>query len=339
MQMNPVILTLGGFISCAILIVFSGVRLSKYGDIIADLSGLGKAWIGLILMAAVTSLPELFSGFSSILILKKPDIAVGAVFGSCAFNLAILALLDFFVPGKPISSVVTRSQILAGFLGMILIILSVIEIHFGKLFPERGWFGLFPGLIIFIYLISIRIIFENDRQAQKAIENLTSQSHKKEIKISLKKAIIKFFFYSVLIVAAALALPYFAEKLAQDTGINESFVGTLLVAASTSLPEMVVSIAAVRMGSIDLAVGNLLGSNIFNMFILAIDDLIYTDGPILLATNPNHALSALVTLLMTSVISISILFGSPKKRFALGVDAIIMILLYAALLFALNFLE
>ncbi|MCF8452360.1 MAG: hypothetical protein K9G42_04110 [Pedobacter sp.] len=337
--MNPIILTLGGFISCALLIVFSGVRLSKYGDIIADLSGLGKAWIGLILMAAVTSLPELFSGFSSILILKKPDIAVGAVFGSCSFNLAILALLDYFVPGKPISSVVTKSQILAGFLGMILIILSVIEIHFGKLFPEKGWFGLFPGLIIFIYLISIRIIFENDRQAQKAIENLASQAHKMEIKISLKNAVIKFLIYSVLIVTAALALPYFAEKLAEETGIKESFVGTLLVAASTSLPEMVVSIAAVRMGSIDLAVGNLLGSNIFNMFILAIDDLIYTDGPILLATNPNHALSALVTLLMTCVISISILFGSPKKRFALGLDAIIMILLYSALLFALYYLE
>lgn len=337
--MNPIILTLGGFIFCALLIVLSGIRLSKYGDIIADLSGLGKAWIGLILMAAVTSLPELFSGFSSILILKKPDIAVGAVFGSCAFNLAILALLDYFVPGKPISSVVTKSQILAGFLGMILIILSVIEIHFGKLFPEKGWFGLFPGLIIFIYLISIRIIFENDKQAQKAIDSFEGPTHKKEIKISLKKAIIKFLFYSVLIVTAALALPYFAEKLAEETGISESFVGTLLVAASTSLPEMVVSIAAVRMGSIDLAVGNLLGSNIFNMFILAIDDLIYTDGPILLATNSNHALSALVTLLMTSVISISILFSSPKKRFALGIDAVIMIMLYVALLFALYYLE
>ena len=336
--MNPLIMTIFGFASCALVIVYSGVRLSKYGDIIADLSGLGKAWIGLILMAAVTSLPELFSGISSIVIMKKPDIAVGAVFGSCAFNLAILALLDYFVPGKPISSVVTKSQILAGFLGMILLTLSVIEINFGKLFPERGWLGLFPALIIIIYLISIRIIFENDRQAQKAIENLTSQSHKKEMKISLKKAILKFLFYSVLIVTAALALPYFAEKLAQEAGINESFVGTLLVAASTSLPEMVVSIAAVRMGSIDLAVGNLLGSNIFNMFILAIDDLIYTDGPILLATNPNHALSALVTLLMTSVISISIIFGSPKKRFALGVDAIIMMLLYAALLSALYYL-
>ncbi len=179
MQLNPVILNLGGFISCALLIVFSGVRLSKYGDIIAVLSGLGKAWFGLILMAAVTSLPELFSGFSSILLLKKPDIAVGAVFGSCAFNLAILALLDYFVPGKPISSIVTRSQILAGFLGMILFTLSVIEINFGKLFPEKGFFGLFPALIILIYLISIRIIFENDRQTQKAIDKLETQPHKK----------------------------------------------------------------------------------------------------------------------------------------------------------------
>jgi len=336
--LDSIILSFAGFLSCALLIVFSGVRLSKYGDQIADLSGLGKAWIGLILMSAVTTLPELFSGFSSILILKKPDIAVGAVFGSCALNLAILAFLDYFVPGKPISSVVTKSHILAGFLGMILITLSVIEINFGKLFPENEWFGIFPALIIIIYFISIRIIFENDRNQIKAIDSPVSPTHIQETKNLLKETIIQFLIYAVLIVAAALALPYFAEKLAQETGISESFIGTLLVAGSTSLPELVVCIAAVRMGSIDLAVGNLLGANIFNMFILAIDDLIYTDGPILLATNPNHALSALVALLMTCVISISILFGSPKKRFALGIDAIIMILLYAGLLSALNYL-
>ncbi|MDP3466867.1 MAG: hypothetical protein Q8S11_00930 [Daejeonella sp.] len=336
--MDSIILSFAGFLSCALLIVFSGVRLSKYGDLIADLSGLGKAWIGLILMSAVTTLPELFSGFSSILILEKPDIAVGAVFGSCALNLAILAFLDYFVPGKPISSVVTKSHILAGFLGMILITLSVIEINFGKLLPENEWFGIFPVIIIIIYLISIRIIFENDKNQKRAVDSSSNATRTQETKILLKKAILQFLIYAVLIVAAALALPYFAEKLAQETGISESFIGTLLVAGSTSLPELVVCIAAVRMGSIDLAVGNLLGANIFNMFILAIDDLIYTDGPILLATNPNHALSALVALLMTCVISISILFGSPKKRFALGIDAIIMILLYAGLLSALHYL-
>ncbi len=84
----------------------------------------------------------------------------------------------------------------------------------------------------------------------------------------------------------------------------------------------------------DMAVGNLLGSNIFNMLILAFDDLIYTKGPLLLVTNPDHALSGMVTLLMTSVVGISILYGSPTKRFVLAIDAIILIVLYTILMLA-----
>lgn len=84
----------------------------------------------------------------------------------------------------------------------------------------------------------------------------------------------------------------------------------------------------------DMAVGNLLGSNIFNMLILAFDDLIYTKGPILLDTNPDHALSGLVTLLMTSVVGIGILYGSPTKRFVLAIDAILLIVLYTVLMIA-----
>lgn len=92
----PIILL--AFILCATLIVIDGSKLSKYGDIIAELTGMGKAWFGLILMAAVTSLPELFTGFSSIVLIHSPDIAVGDIMGSCAFNLFILACLDFYVP-------------------------------------------------------------------------------------------------------------------------------------------------------------------------------------------------------------------------------------------------
>ena len=112
---------IAGFAICSSLIVFSGTRLSKYGDIIAELTGMGKAWFGLILMAAVTSLPELFTGISSIVFIDSPDIAVGDIMGSCAFNLLILAVLDYFVPGRPISSIVTKSHVLAGFFGIFLI--------------------------------------------------------------------------------------------------------------------------------------------------------------------------------------------------------------------------
>jgi len=292
--------------------------------------------MGLILMAAVTSLPELFTGFSAIVLIDSPDIAVGSIMGSLSFNLVILAVLDYFVPGKPLSSVVTKSHVLAGFFGMILIVLSIIGILYGDLMPDIGWFSTFPVLLIILYLLTIRIIYENDRKfSTDTIQGVNTEYRDRYKDINLKMAIKRYVYYALIVIAGAILLPYFADELATRTGMSESFVGTLLVAATTSLPELVISIAAVRMGSMDMAVGNLLGSNIFNMLILAINDLLYTKGKLLLVSDPNHALSGLVTLLMTAVVGVSILIGSPKKRFVLGIDAIILIILYISLILSL----
>lgn len=334
--MNSLAALVIGFILCAALITYSGTRLSKYGDIIAELTGMGKAWMGLIMMAAVTSLPELFTGFSAIVLIDSPDIAVGGIMGSLSFNLLILAVLDYFVPGKPLSSVVTKSHVLAGFFGMILIIFSIIGILYGDLMPDIGWFSTFPVILILIYLLTIRVIYDNDRKFATEINQSKEIELSKEYKgVNLKVAIKKYLLYATLVVIGSLLLPYFADNLAKVTGMSESFIGTLLVAATTSLPELVVSIAAVKIGSMDMAVGNLLGSNIFNMLVLAIDDLIYTKGKLLLQSDPNHVLSGLVTLLMTAVVGVSILVESPKKRFFLGIDAIIIIALYLALIYSL----
>ena len=158
---------------------------------------------------------------------------------------------------------------------------------------------------------------------------------KEEKNIPLKIAIKRYILFALVVVSAAIALPFFADHLAEQSGMNKSFVGTLLVAATTSLPELVVSIAAVRMGSLDIAVGNLLGSNIFNMLILAIDDILYTKGPLLSLVNSDHALSGLTALLMTSVTGLGILYSVPHKRFALGADAVVLAILYLALMITL----
>src|SRR3970040_2840657 len=93
-----------GFIACTSVIVYSGTRLSKYGDIIAEKTGLGRTWIGVVLMASVTSLPELVTGISSVTFADVPDIAVGDVLGSCVFNMFILAFLYAFYKPIPISA-------------------------------------------------------------------------------------------------------------------------------------------------------------------------------------------------------------------------------------------
>ena len=109
------------FLMCAAVIFFAGTRLSKYGDVIAEKSGLGRTWIGVILMASVTSLPELITGFSSVVVFDLPNIAAGDVLGSCMFNLLILAFLDFQTPGASVSSRAHHGHILTAGFGVILL--------------------------------------------------------------------------------------------------------------------------------------------------------------------------------------------------------------------------
>jgi cation:H+ antiporter len=115
--------------------------------------------------------------------------------------------------------------------------------------------------------------------------------------------------------------------------LGNSFFGTLFIAAATSLPELVVSLAALRMGSIDMAVGNLLGSNVFNIFILGIDDVFYKEGSLFKAISSTHLLSVFFTIIMTAVVGLGLLFKPKKKQvWLLSIDTFIILLLYLALM-------
>lgn len=325
-----------GFFACSALIIFSGTRLANYGDQIANLTGMGKAWLGLVLMASITSLPELVNGISSIVIIDTPDIAVGDIMGSCVFNLLILAVLDYFVTGKPLSSVVTKSHVMAGLLSIFLLTLAVIIIVFGHIFPIIGWFSSASFFIVFLYLAAVRILFKNGHKNQlSSTTHVVCPARDARYNTSLSLAVKRYILFALVVVATAIALPFFADRLSEQSGINKSFIGTLLVAATTSLPELAVSIAAVRIGSVDIAVGNLLGSNIFNILILAVDDILYTKGPLLSLVSPDHALSGLTALLMTTVAGIGIIYSTPRKRFVLGADAVVLIFLYTILMITL----
>ena len=130
-----------GFIVCSLAIVYAGMKLSVYGDRIAELTGLGNAWIGLILMASITSLPELITGISSVAILNAPDLAAGDIFGSCVFNLLILSVLDA-LHKKPVFSLVRNTHVFAGACAIILITISGLGILLADEIPVIG-FSLF----------------------------------------------------------------------------------------------------------------------------------------------------------------------------------------------------
>ncbi len=316
------------FLICTIVIVFSGSRLSHYGDVIAEKTGMGRTWIGVILMASTTSLPELFTGISSVAIFNSPNIAVGDVLGSCMFNLLILAMLDVGLKVAPISTLAHQGQILTASFGVLLLGLTTISLLAGRTIPTLGWIGLYSLVIPLVYLAAMRIVFIYEKR--RIAEFLTEiKEEARYERISKAAAYLRFTFYAAMIVIAATYLPYVADQLATITGLGRTFVGSIFVALSTSLPEIVVCKAALQMGAVDLAVGNVLGSNLFNLVILAIDDMFFLKGPLLSFVSSTHAVTACAAMTMTAITMIALMYRSKKRILFFSWDSLGVFLVYA----------
>ncbi len=326
------------FFVCASVIVYSGTKLARYGDIIAEKTGLGRAWIGLVLMASVTSLPELVTGVSSVTFAGVPDIAVGDILGSCVFNMLILALLDSAHRPQPLSAKAHHGHVLSAGFGILLLGIVTVSLLLRDRIPSLGWIGLYTPLVMGIYLIAMRLVyFYEKRQIAEFIKEMAVEMQYE--KMSLKTAIAHYSIHAIVVVIAAIFLPGLGEAIAEATGLGETFVGNIFIAVSTSLPEVVVSIAAVKMGALNLAVGNLFGSNIFNIFILGIDDLFFIKGPLLASVNQNHAISGLSAIAMTAVAVIGLTYRAEKKKLFLAWDSIGMVLIFVINLILLYMLK
>ena len=327
-----------GLILCTSVIVYAGTRLSKYGDIIAEKTGLGGTWIGVVLLASVTSLPELVTGISSVTYAGVPDIAIGNVIGACVFNMLILAILDAIYRPMPVLSKALQGNILSAGFGIFLLSTVAISLFLGNRIFPLGWIGLYTPLLVLIYLFAMRLVyFYERRQVSVFIKEMAAELKYEDI--SVKTAILKFSVNAVFVIIAAVFLPKVGEGIAESTGLGQTFVGSIFIAIVTTIPEVVVSIAAVRIGAIDLAMGNLFGSNIFNIFILAIDDFFFIKGPILSLVNQNHIISALFAIAMTSTAIIGLTYRAEKRTLFLALDSIVIILLYMANLLSLYMLK
>jgi cation:H+ antiporter len=300
------------FVACAALIAIAGTRLSRYGDVIADKTGLSGAWIGLVLLATVTSLPELVVGASAVTVADVPDIAVGDVMGSCVFNLAILVVVELVAGGESIYRRTSQGQILAAAFGIVLIGFAGVNIVLGShgvAFP-LGHIGAYTPIIVALYVLGVRAVFVYERSG---IAAYVEQSADRYPQFTLAQAVLRYAAAAIVVLAAGIWLPFAASSLARAMDWQTTFVGTLFVAGATSLPELTVSIASIRMGAVDMAVANLLGSNLFNILVLAVDDVLYRRGPLLAHVSPLHATSALSAMVMTGIVIVGVLYR-PRRR-------------------------
>lgn len=316
--LSPAAVWLAFFI-CLFVILFTGTKLSRYGDVIAVRTGLGGAWIGLVLLAVVTSFPELVTGLSAIIVVDAPDLAVGAALGSCVYNLLIIAILDFVYRAGSIYSGIQHSHSLSAGFGVVLLgaLASAIFVqqHFAPI--HFGHVGPYAIIAPVVYFIGIRsVFFFERRENQVYTSGLVEAVHARRVEApasGLARVYVLFAVNAVVLMGAATALPVIGEALAVIMGWDETFVGTIFLALVTSVPEVVISVEAVRIGAIDLAIGGLLGSNLFDLVILAIEDFAYLDGPILAAASDQHLLTAIAALTMTGIAIVG-LCARPRAR-------------------------
>jgi len=314
------LLVWGKFIILLFLVYIFGTKATRSADIIAEKKGLARAFMGVVFISMITSFPELFTGISAGAIVKSPDIAIGQIAGSCIFNLVIIAFAEFFFRRKNIYNLSGKLNILP--LGFSLIIIAVMTLLLSLKFKLQLFHvGASSIFIFFLYMIFMYIVFKERKVEQGEEERYKNKNLAKEIAIFIVSAAI--------IIAVGIYLPIVGKELAVIMNWSDSFVGVIFLALVTSFPELVVSYSTARLGAMDMLVGNIAGSNLFNIAIIFFIDLSFVKGNILISTSPGLVSVGLIAVLMNFVVFFAVVRRSSYLIFNfISINAVLLILLY-----------
>lgn len=320
------------FAITAAIIVVAGTFLTRFAEQIAERTGIGRLLVGSILLAGATSLPELTVDIPAVrngLI----DLACGDLVGSSLFNLLILAIVDLSsrTRGRMFSHQAAKHA-LSGNVSAALTAILALSLLAAPIAAGGELLGLSYGLwfVVLAYVLGIRMVYYDQQIISKSSTPSDGKPSPEQDR-SLGKPIAGF-------VAAALAIiiagPYLAEaagRIAEHSGLGTTFVGTTLVAFSTSMPELVTSIVALRMGAHELVIGNVFGSNAFNMVLFAPLDWVHA-GPLLAELSPQHAVTAVAVILATMIAVLGQLYHVERRQYIIECDAwLVLIVVLSAL--------
>lgn len=319
------------FIVCLAVIVVAGSRVARYGDLLGEKTGLGRVWIGVVVLAAVTSLPELATGISSVTFLNQPDLTMGDLFGSNLINLMIITIIDLVFRSGHILTYLGTGIVLGTIFSVMMVATAAVSIYLtqaGLSLTVFGHIGIYSLILLGLYLFSQFVIFRFQPETIEARQMTPAVVRQPDL--PLRKVIAFFALASTATIGAGFWLAFIGSEIADITGLSTTLVGVVFLALCTSAPELVVSISAVRLGALDMAVGNMVGSNLFNMgVIIFVDDLFFTNGPIMENVDTAHIVAALFSIMMSCIVIIGIVF-KPKRwlRYWVGIDTAALGLLY-----------
>lgn len=263
----PVVILL--YVVLASMVVMFSIKLADYVDLIDKKSNLSGAFIGGVVLAAVTSLPELFTSVSSVVFLKKPDLVIGNILGSNLFNECILALLMVIWGRAFAKSVVGKSHTKTTLFTVFLFIMMFLAIFLGWDFSLLN-ISIYTVIIIVTYIISIKAMAGDTAENN---DECTST-------LTMKQIIIRFIIMAILLVVASILVTFVTDELAAKLNLGATVAGALFLGIATSLPELTSSITLAKKGNFNATVGNVMGSGMFNFTIMALADILHRGGSI-----------------------------------------------------------
>ncbi|HSG71103.1 MAG TPA: hypothetical protein VLA12_11845 [Planctomycetaceae bacterium] len=314
------------FVVESLIIVLAGVFLVRYADALGEHLKLGHSMAGLLLLAVATSLPELLVGCHAAH-MGAIDMATGDLLGSSLFNLLILSVLDLttMTTGRILSRTAS-AHALSATVSILLTVLVLIFLVL-KMNVSLGPIGLGSIIIGVAYLFCLRLLYLD--QQFSIVSDIVHEPElieTKQTQISFPKSVVGYLLTTAIIFFVAPRLASTSVDLAEATGLGGTFFGTVFIALVTSLPEAVTSFSAIRMGAVDMAIGNIFGSNAFNMVMFIGLDLAY-GGPLWPGLESVHIVTAAAVILVTSVATLGLLYRAEKRWWIFEPDALLVIIL------------
>lgn len=313
------------FLLAAAITVYAAIKLSTYADVMTEKSKMGGMLVGTVLLAGATSLPEVTTSISAVMI-DNPDIAIGNMLGSNLFNIFILAMFDLYFRQKQLFNYASRDHLYTAGLGLLLTVTTLIALIVRVDMTFIG-IGVDALLIALLYGIGIYYIGKRPKEpiAEHEVEEVVVSKYDD---ITLKRAGFGFLIAAVVIMAAGTALSITGDQIAVVTGLGSSFVGSFLIAASTSLPEAVAVFMALKLRNVNLAFGSILGSNIFNMLIIAMSDVFYRNGSILADVSTSHLVSAVGITILSILVMYSVLRQNVTSKVRYVIPSLLVVVVY-----------
>ncbi len=298
------------FALAAVAIVFSAVFLTTAADIIATRMNLGRLWVGSLLLAGATSLPELATAVAAALA-GSANLAAGNMLGANMLNMSNLAIILAVFGGRKVFQLLAPQQSLVAFSALSLTALATLFIVVGGSFTV-GVVSMAGVTIIVAYLVLSGIL----RRYSAGLEEDEDESDGSSAH-SLTWAWAVFTACAGVIFISGPLLAVTAQRIADLTGVGASFIGVLALAMVTTLPELTTTITAFRIGAHNMAVANMYGTNSFNIAALGFADLFYSGDSLFANQDPSNLAAGLFAVLLMSIGMVQILLRRPLKRFSL----------------------